>query len=76
MNTKWLTKEATALRRLMPPGAAADYLGGIAKQTLAKWRCYGIGPEFVRVGSRIMYEQRALDAYLDARRRTSTSEAA
>jgi hypothetical protein len=63
-------------RRLMPPDAAATYLGGIAKQTLAKWRCLGGGPEFVRVGSRIFYEQSALDAWLDARRHSSTSEAA
>jgi hypothetical protein len=69
-------KEASALRRLMPPDDAAGYLGGIAKQTLAKWRCLGGGPEFVRVGARIMYDQSALDAWLDARRRTSTSEAA
>ena len=67
-------REDGAPRRLMTPVAAADYLGGIAKQTLAKWRCLGGGPEFVRVGSRIFYEHRALDAWLDARRRTSTSE--
>jgi hypothetical protein len=70
------TREGAALRRLMPPEAAANYLGGIAKQTLAKWRCLGGGPEFVRVGSRIFYEQSALDAWLDTRRHTSTSEAA
>ena len=67
-------REDGAPRRLMTPVAAAEYLGGIAKQTLAKWRCLGGGPEFVRVGSRILYEHRALDAWLDARRRTSTSE--
>jgi hypothetical protein len=67
-------REDGAPHRLMTPVAAAEYLGGIAKQTLAKWRCLGGGPEFVRVGSRIFYEHRALDAWLDARRRTSTSE--
>jgi hypothetical protein len=76
MNTKQLKKEATALRRLMPPAAAGDYLGGIAVQTLAKWRCLGGGPEFVRIGARIFYEQSALDAFIDGRRHRSTSEAA
>jgi hypothetical protein len=69
-------QETAPSRRLMPPAAAGEYLGGIAKQSLAKWRCEGRGPEFVRVGGRIMYERSALDAWVDARRRNSTSEAA
>lgn len=69
-------KETAPPRRLMPPVVAARYLGGIAKQTLAKWRCVGGGPEFVRVGSRIFYEESALNTWLDARRRSSTSEQA
>ncbi len=69
-------KETTPPRRLIPPVVAASYLGGIAKQTLDKWRCVGGGPEFVRVGSRIFYEESALDTWLNARRRSSTSEQA
>jgi hypothetical protein len=63
-------------RRLMPPPAAAEYLGGIEVGTLAKWRHYGRGPAFVRIGSRIYYDQTDLDQFIDAHRRTSTSEAA
>jgi Helix-turn-helix domain len=63
-------------RRLVPPPAAAEYLGGIDVGTLAKWRHYGRGPAHVRIGSRIFYDQSDLDQYIDAHRRTSTSTAA
>ena len=63
-------------RRLMPPQDAAEYLGGLVVGTLAKWRHYGQGPAFVRVGSRIFYDRADLDAFIDAGRRTSTSQAA
>ena len=76
MNTKQAKKEAAVCSALMPPAAAAEYLGGIVVGTLAKWRHYGCGPEYVRIGSRIMYERCALDAFIASRRRTSTSEAA
>jgi hypothetical protein len=72
MNTK---NEAVGSGHLMAPPAAAEYLGGIVVGTLAKWRHYGQGPAFVRIGSRIMYERQALDAYIAARRCRSTSEA-
>ena len=63
-------------RRLMPPPAAAEYLGGVVTGTLAKWRHFGEGPEYVKIGSRVFYEQSALDAFIEAGRRTSTSQAA
>jgi hypothetical protein len=61
-------------RRLLSPPEAGQYLGGIVAGTLAKWRHYGEGPEYLKVGSRVFYEQSSLDAFLDARRRMSTSE--
>jgi hypothetical protein len=63
-------------RRLMPPAAAAEYLGGVVTGTLAKWRHFGEGPEYVKIGSRVFYDQADLDAFIDAGRRTSTSQAA
>ena len=63
-------------RRLRPPREAGERLGGIAEQTLAKWRCYGTGPEFVKIGKRVFYEESALNAFIDERRRSSTSETA
>jgi hypothetical protein len=76
MNTTQLKKGAATHGHLMPPAATAEYLGGIVVGTLAKWRHFGGGPAYVRIGSRIFYEKTALDAYIASRRRTSTSEAA
>lgn len=76
MNTKQLKKEEAVHGRLLPPAAAAEYLGGIVVGTLAKWRHFGGGPQYVRIGSRIFYERSALDGYIASRRRSSTSEAA
>ena len=63
-------------RRLMPPAAAAEYLGGVVVGTLAKWRCFGEGPEYVKIGSQVFYEQARSNSFIDERRRRSTSEAA
>jgi Helix-turn-helix domain len=76
VNTKQAKKEAAVHGHLMPPAAAAEYLGGIVVGTLAKWRHFGEGPEYVKIGTRVMYEQSALDAYIAARRCRSTSQAA
>jgi hypothetical protein len=40
----------------------------------AKLRCTGEGPEFLRVGARIYYEESAVEAWLATKRRTSTSD--
>jgi hypothetical protein len=58
----------------LPPQAASQYLSdthGIANSvdTLARYRCVGTGPEFIRIGRAIRYGRAALDAY--ARRITS-----
>jgi hypothetical protein len=58
---------------VLDPGATAAYLG-IAKQTLARWRCEGGGPAFLKLGTRIRYERADLDVWLDARRHLSTSD--
>ncbi|MCJ9430751.1 helix-turn-helix transcriptional regulator [Kordiimonas marina] len=42
---------------------AARYIG-VAKSTLAKWRIYGKGPSFLKLGHAVRYLQRDLDAYL------------
>ena len=43
-------------------------------QTLARWRCEGQGPRFVRVGGRIHYRVSDVRAWLDGRTAQSTSE--
>ena len=47
---------------------------GLPKGWLAKMRCAGDGPEFLRIGSRIFYEDAALDRWLATLRRSSTSD--
>jgi hypothetical protein len=61
------------------PEAAGVYLGGskpISKQTLAIHRLRGTGPRFVKVGRLVRYRRSDLDAWIAARVRGSTSEAA
>jgi Helix-turn-helix domain len=62
-------------RRLFDPEEAADYLR-VAKQTLARWRCYGLGPRFVRIGGRIFYDPADLDTFIAANKFRSTAVAA
>ena len=76
MTQQQLSEKALEMRRLMVPAAAAEYLGGVVVGTLAKWRHFGEGPAYVKLGSRIFYDRADLDRYIDGCRRNSTSEAA
>lgn len=57
----------------VPTKEAARYLG-MAQSTLEKWRVYGNGPPFLKIGNRITYQIRDLEAWLDAHRYTSTKQ--
>jgi predicted DNA-binding transcriptional regulator AlpA len=58
---------------LRTPGAA-EYTG-LAVSTLEKMRLTGDGPEFIRLSARAVgYEIKALDCWLESRRRRSTSD--
>lgn len=46
---------------------AADYLG-LSKSALDKFRCYGGGPAYAKLGSTVVYQQADLDAWVAARR--------
>ena len=61
--------------RLLSPIEASSIIH-VATNTLAKWRVSGNGPCFLKVGSRIFYQQSDLDAWLASCRRSSTSETA
>lgn len=54
--------------QLLDPEAAGAYLGGtkpLKKGTLARHRCYGSGPAFIRLHNRtIRYRLSDLDAWL------------
>ena len=55
--------------------AAAKVLG-LAHGVLANWRHFGKGPAFYKIGRKAVYDVAELEAWLAARRRTSTSGAA
>jgi excisionase family DNA binding protein len=46
---------------------AANYLR-VANRTLSRWRSLGVGPAYIRVGGKIFYQRRDLDAWLEKRR--------
>ena len=63
----------SSLRKMRPP-EAAHYLG-ISESSLAKWRCSGTGPPYMKLGERVVvYDQSQLDSWLQSRSRRSTSE--
>ena len=54
---------------------AAERLIGLRKATLAKMRCMGGGPSYVKAGRRVLYRRGDLIAWLNARRVKNTTEA-
>jgi predicted DNA-binding transcriptional regulator AlpA len=63
---------AGAEQYLTPPEVAA--FTRLAVQTLAKMRCEGGGPQYVKTGRRVVYPMSALRRWMDARVRSSTSD--
>jgi hypothetical protein len=47
---------------------------GVAFSTLAKMRMSGDGPEFCKIGAKVVYPRDGLDTWMNARRQRSTSE--
>jgi excisionase family DNA binding protein len=54
---------------------AAVYLG-LSKPYLDKLRCFGGGPRFAKIGRRVVYRLRDLDAWLEQHLKSNTSDAA
>lgn len=57
---------------LKTPDAAARL--GLSPRTVEKHRCYGTGPQFYKLGGRVVYAIDALDAWAELGRRRSTSD--
>jgi predicted DNA-binding transcriptional regulator AlpA len=49
---------------------------GLAAQTLARWRCEGQGPAFLKIGRRVAYRAGDVRAWLRQRVRSNTIEGA
>jgi predicted DNA-binding transcriptional regulator AlpA len=60
--------------RKLDTSEAAEY-AGVSASTLSKRRVFGGGPKYLKLGRRVVYDTRDLDAWLDAHRRASTSDA-
>jgi len=68
-----MTDTESRSRRLRTP-EAANYVG-LAASTLEKLRVFGGGPEYEKVGRRVVvYSVQSLEAWLSAGRRNSTSD--
>lgn len=51
---------------------AAEYLG-VSAATLCKWRVFGGGPRYKKLGRAVVYDPVELRDWLDARSKVSTS---
>lgn len=67
--------QQTAVSGLLLPPDVAKFLN-VSESCLAKWRCSGGGPIFLKIGNRIRYRRSDVEAYLDRAARASTSDAA
>ncbi|UNK77898.1 helix-turn-helix domain-containing protein [Sphingopyxis granuli] len=54
-------------------GGAASYVG-LAPNTLEKMRTFGTGPRYAKLGRAVRYRRADLDAYINDRLVSSTSE--
>lgn len=58
---------------LLTPPALAGQLD-VTERTLSEWRITGRGPAFIRLGKTVRYRSAAVEAWLLAQERHSTSE--
>lgn len=59
-------------RAMLRTPQAAAYLG-VSPATLAKWRVFGGGPRYRKLGRVVVYDPAELEQWVEARSRTSTS---
>ncbi len=66
--------EPRTLEGLLSPEELAAKLK-MSKKTLAKWRCNGRGPRFVRLGHAVRYMPQDVADWLEAKASRNTMEA-
>jgi predicted DNA-binding transcriptional regulator AlpA len=66
-------REASLYGRKLRTPETSRYLG-VSQSTLAKWRLYGRGPPYSKLGSIVVYDIDDLNEFAAARRRSSTSD--
>ena len=63
-----------SIELLSPDDLAADLK--VSPRTLAKWRCNGRGPQYIRLGHAVRYRQQDVYAWLEAKVSRNSAEAA
>ena len=64
--------EPITLQRKLSTDAAANYTG-LARSTLEKLRVFGGGPNYLKIGRRVLYDVQDVERWLTGHRRRSTS---
>jgi len=70
---KAATSSPKAVSRRLHRKQAAEFLG-VSLSWLDKARITGMGPVYVKMGGRVLYDTRDLEAFIDSNRHSSTSE--
>ena len=52
-------------------GLAARW--GVSRRTLQRWRQEGIGPKYLKLGGRVVYELTEIEAFEDQQRKDGTA---
>lgn len=73
METESMRKLAVAAAARMDEKEGASYLG-VSVYSMRRWRVYGGGPVYHKIGARVVYSQADLDEFLAACVRRSTSD--
>ena len=64
-------QQSVTIRIAFTTREAAVYLG-LAVSTLNKWRCYGTGPKYLKLGRAVRYTKDELDIFIETRLFRST----
>ena len=68
-----MEKQITLLPQLLKEDQAANILS-LEVATLRRWRWAGTGPKFLKIGGAVRYDLAVLEAFIEASRRSSTSD--
>jgi predicted DNA-binding transcriptional regulator AlpA len=71
----WIDPRDVTSRKKLSTYEAAAYLG-LGKSTLDKMRVTGIGPAFIKIGKRVVYDPADLEAWSAQHKRSNTSQSA
>ena len=65
--------QVNAVPSYLAQAEAPEFLR-VSGRTLERWRLEGSGPPYIKAGRRLLYSVSDVESWLQARRRSSTSE--